>query len=56
MPQKEILNWKSKIQYRKGTPYISLIKHLSKRLEKGKDIECKLMIINNEIKVVIDVD
>ena len=42
---KTILKWTSKVQYRKGTPYLSLIKHLGQEhiLSKGNDILCKLV-------------
>jgi len=55
---KTILQWTSRVQYKKSTPYISLIKHLSQQnsLAKGNEIVCKLMMINGKLKVVIDVD
>lgn len=58
MPQKEILNWKSRVQYKKNTPYISLIKHLSRRysLQKGNLIDCKLVLEKEKLKVVIEID
>jgi len=58
MPQKEILNWKSKVQYKKNTPYISLIKHLSNNysLKKGNIIDCKLILEKEKLKVVIEIE
>jgi len=58
MPQKEILNWKSKVQYKKGIPFLYLIKHLSNKysLRKGNEIDCKLMVIDEKLKIVIDID
>tara|TARA_Y100000310_G_scaffold248650_1_gene254562 strand:+ start:22972 stop:23145 length:174 start_codon:yes stop_codon:yes gene_type:complete len=53
---KTILSWKSKVQYKKGTPYISLIKHLSSNLKKGDEIDCKLVMKNDRLKVVIGLD
>lgn len=56
MPQKEILNLKSKVQYKHGIPFIYFIKHLSKRhLRKGEEIECKLVMNNNKLNIVIEV-
>ena len=55
---KNILSWKSKVQYRKCTPYLSLIKHLSNiyTLQKGSEVECKLVMIENKLKVIIDLE
>lgn len=55
---KTILQWTSKVQYKKSTPYISLIKHLSQQqsLAKGNEIVCNLMMIGGKLKVVIDVE
>ena len=55
---KEILGWTSKVQYRKCTPYVSLSKHLRKRhiLAKGNEIECKLVMINGKLRVVIELE
>ncbi|HLC71723.1 MAG TPA: hypothetical protein VJI32_06950 [Candidatus Nanoarchaeia archaeon] len=52
---KTILKWTSKVQYRKGTPYVSLIKHLGKEhaLSKGNSIECQLALLEGKLKVII---
>ena len=52
--EKTILGWTSKVQYKKGTPYISLIKHLRDSLIKGEEIECKLIVDGEKLKVVIE--
>lgn len=56
--EKTILKWTSKVQYRKGTPYLSLIKHLGKEhvLSKGNDIECQLVLQEGKLKVVIELE
>lgn len=56
--EKTILRWISKVQYRKGTPYLSLIKHLGKEhiLSKGNDIECQLVLLDGKLKVVIELE
>jgi len=58
LPSKTILQWTSKVQYKKSTPYVSLIKHLARQhaLAKGNELICKLMMINGKLKVVIDID
>ncbi|MBU0470143.1 MAG: hypothetical protein KJ984_01580 [Nanoarchaeota archaeon] len=55
---KTILEWKSKVQYRKGTPYVSLIKHLGKEhvLSKGNDVDCQLVLLDGKLKVVIELE
>ena len=53
---KTILKWKSKVQYKKNTPYISLIKHLAPNLKKGELIGCKLVMEKDRLKVVIGLD
>jgi len=51
-----ILQWTSRVQYKKGTPYIGLIKHLSHRysLTKGNPIVCKLVQDEKKLKVEIE--
>ncbi|MBU1976607.1 MAG: hypothetical protein KKA62_01495 [Nanoarchaeota archaeon] len=55
---KTILEWKSKVQYRKGTPYVSLIKHLKENhiLSKGNDVDCQLVLLDGKLKVIIDLE
>ncbi|MBI2573580.1 hypothetical protein HYV86_06970 [Candidatus Woesearchaeota archaeon] len=56
--QKKILEWTSNVQYRKGTPYVCLIKHLGKEhiLKVTNTLTCKLMLIEGKLKVVIDLE
>ena len=56
--EKTILRWVSKVQYRKGTPYLSLIKHLSNEhvLSKGNEIMCQLVLLDGKLKVVIELE
>jgi len=58
MIYKEILSWTSKVQYRKATPYLSLIKYLGKKhvLAKGNEIECKLIDFKGKLKIMIDLE
>lgn len=53
-----ILEWKSKVQIHKGTPSISLIKHLVHQagLQRGKEITCKLIMEKKKLFVLIDLD
>jgi hypothetical protein len=55
---KTILQWTSKVQYRKSTPYVSLIKHLGKmhNLSKNNEIECKLVMNDGKLRVIIDLE
>ena len=57
-PQKEIISWKSKVQYRKATPYLSLIKSLGKKhvLARGNEIECKLVMSEGKLQIVIELE
>ncbi|MFA4886971.1 MAG: hypothetical protein WC595_02055 [Candidatus Nanoarchaeia archaeon] len=57
-PNKTILEWTSKVQYKKSTPYISLVKILSQKstLKKGNKVICKLVILENKLSVLIDVE
>ena len=56
--RKEIISWKSKVQYRKATPYLSLIKSLGKKhvLARGNEIECRLVITGGKLQVVIELE
>jgi hypothetical protein len=56
--QKTILQWTSKVQYNKGTPSISLIKHLSQQysMSKGNNLVCKLVIEKEKLKVVVELE
>lgn len=58
MESKTILAWTSKVQYRKSTPYVSLIKQLGKQhcLGKGNEIECKLIMEEGKLMVVIELE
>ena len=58
MESKTILAWTSKVQYRKNTPYVSLIKHLGKQhlLSRGNEIECKLVMEEGRLMVVIELE
>ena len=53
---KTILQWKSKVQYKKNTPYIYFIRHLSQnpKLRKGNEVNCKLVLSNDKLKVVVE--
>tara|TARA_Y100000034_G_scaffold100740_1_gene124527 strand:+ start:293 stop:490 length:198 start_codon:yes stop_codon:yes gene_type:complete len=51
-----LLSWKSKVQYKKGTPYISLIKHLGLNLKKGSEVECKLNLEKEKLRVVVELE
>ena len=53
--EKPILNWTSKIQIKKGTPMISLIKHIREmqNLYKGKVLHCYLY--NEEKRVYVKI-
>lgn len=55
---KTILHWTSKVQYKKGTPYIALLKSLSQNLSlcKGNEITCELVLINGKLKVIINLE
>ncbi|MFA6461955.1 MAG: hypothetical protein WCV90_06855 [Candidatus Woesearchaeota archaeon] len=55
---KTILQWKSKVQYKKGTPYIALIRHLSQQhaMAMGNELSCKLIVEEDKLKVVIDLE
>ena len=55
---KTIITWKSKVQYKRSTPYISLIKHLSQRpvLRRGNEVECKLVMEDKKLSVIISLD
>jgi hypothetical protein len=56
--KKRFLNWKSKVQYKFGTPHIELTMHLSKKhsLQKGNQIEFKLIAKKYKLKIIIEVD
>ena len=55
---KTILQWKSKVQYKKNTPYIYFIRHLSQnpKLRKGNEVDCRLILKDDKLKVVVDLD
>jgi len=53
---KTILQWTSKVQYKKGTPFISMIRHLSQHLYKGTEIECKLVMVEGKLRVVVELE
>ena len=55
---KTILQWTSKVQYHKGTPSVSLIKHLSQQhsMTKGNEIVCKLVMVEGKLRVVVELE
>ena len=52
----QVLAWNSKVQYKRSTPYIGLIKHLRERLPKGSTVLCTLCIDDNEVYVKVLVE
>ena len=58
MTQKTIMSWTSKVQFKKCTPYIALIKQIGKQYNicKGNEVNCHLIIHNGKLKVMIDVE
>ena len=57
--EKEIAHWKSRIQIKKGTPSIALIKAITKpfHLRQGKEVSCSLVLNNKgKSKVVVSLE
>jgi hypothetical protein len=55
---KTILQWTSKVQYKRGTPFISMIRHLSQQysMSKGSDVICKLVMEEGKLRVVVELE
>ena len=51
-----VLAWKSKVQYKRSTPYIALIKQLRSTFPKGSDVECELCVDDDEVYVKVKVE
>ncbi len=52
----QVLSWNSKVQYKRSTPYIGLIKPLREKLPKDSTVLCTLCIDNNEVYVKVLVE
>ena len=54
----KLLNWTSKVQIKKGTPLIAMIKHLTnaQRLYKGKELHCTLCLEENRVIIKVYLD
>ena len=52
----KVLSWQSKVQYKRSTPYIALIKHLRGRLPKGSQVDCELCVDDDEVYVKVRVE
>ena len=55
MAGKTILQWTSKVQYKKKTPYVALQRNLD-HLKYVDEVQCKLTIENGKIKIVIELE
>jgi hypothetical protein len=53
---KTILQWTSKVQYKRGTPFISMIRHLKQHMYKGNEINCKLVMAEGKLKVMVELE
>lgn len=52
----QVLAWTSKVQYKRSTPYIALIKHLRDRIPKGSVVSCELCVDDDEVYVKVYVN
>jgi hypothetical protein len=52
----EVMNWKRKIQCKKGVLFIYLAKDISPKtgFYKGREVDCNIVVENGKARIIID--